>query len=171
MESEQSVEAGEPTIAAPTAPTGSSAGKPPHQQWRYLVAVGIGGAVGTSARFLITELSSARLSQPAATMIINILGSFLLGLLLEALACRGPDVGSRRLLRLLLGTGVLGGFTTYSTLALDVQSYLRQGQPLLAAGYGLGSIVLGLLAAAAGVWLATVIHRGGRRPVKTGSTP
>ncbi|QDP96090.1 CrcB family protein [Microlunatus elymi] len=157
----------QPSAAARSAR--AQAAKPPHQQVRYLIVVGIGGAVGTSARFLTTQLSAPWLSQPAATMIINVIGSLLLGLLLEALACRGPDVGRRRMVRLLLGTGVLGGFTTYSTFATDVQSYLQQGQWLLAAGYGIGSVLLGLLAAGVGVWLATVLHRGGRRPIKRGS--
>ncbi|HEY9293904.1 MAG TPA: CrcB family protein [Microlunatus sp.] len=161
-------EPADPRIAIPVTSAGSDPAEPPPRQLRYLIAVGIGGAIGTSARFLITELSTPRLSQPAATMIINVVGSLLLGFLLEALACRGPDVGSRRLLRLLLGTGVLGGFTTYSTFALDVQGYLQHGQSMLAVGYGLGSVLLGLLAAGIGVWSAKLVHRGSR-PVKRGT--
>ena len=132
---------------------------PPYLRPSYLVIVAAGGAVGAAARYLLTEAFVPTLSQPMVTFMINIVGALLLGVLLEALACRGPDVGLRRALRLLLGTGVLGGFTTYSTLALDASGFLRAGQPLLMIGYGLGSVLLGLAAAAAGIVLAGRVHR------------
>jgi CrcB protein len=128
--------------------------------------VGIGGAAGVAARFLITDAAAPRLSQPVVTLMINIAGCLLLGVLLEALARAGDDHGIRRNLRLLLGTGVLGGFTTYSTFAVDTATLVGP-HPGLAVLYGLGSILLGCLAAAAGVWIAGGAHRhrarGGRR--------
>ena len=78
----------------------------------------------------------------------------MLGLLLELLSRRGPDVGARRLLRLGLGTGVMGGYTTYSTFALETVRLLEGGALLLGIGYALGSVLLGLAAAWAGTLLA-----------------
>ncbi|SDT20980.1 fluoride efflux transporter FluC [Microlunatus soli] len=138
---------------------------PPHLRPSYLVIVGAGGAFGAAARYVITESAAPVLSAPSATFLINLGGALLLGVLLEAWACRGPDVGPRRMLRLLLGTGVLGGFTTYSTLALDAAAFLRAGQPLLMIGYALGSVLLGVVAAAVGIVIAGRLHRRtGRRP-------
>lgn len=133
---------------------------PAHLRPRYLLVVAAGGAVGAATRYLITEAATPYLSQPSATLIINVVGALLLGILLEALACRGPDVGRRRIARLLLGTGVLGGFTTYSALALDAGSLLRSGHPMIMIGYALSSVLLGLLAAAVGIVLAARGHRG-----------
>ena len=136
---------------------------PPHLRPSYLAIVAAGGAVGAASRYVLTEALAPTLSQPVVTFMIHIFGALLLGVLLEALACRGPDVGVRRALRLLLGTGVLGGFTTYSTLALDASVFLRAGQPLLMIGYGLGSVLLGLVAAAVGIVIAGWALRRGQQ--------
>lgn len=77
-------------------------------------------------------------------------GAFLLGALLEALAHRGPDTGGRRMLRLGLGTGVLGGFTTYSTLAVETAARA----PGLGTAYLAASVLTGVLAGLAGVLTA-----------------
>lgn len=87
------------------------------------------------------------------TFAVNMVGSFLLGLLVAVLAARGDDVGPQRLVRLALGTGVLGGFTTYSTFIVEVDELVRDGHLELGAGYALGSVVLGILAAALGIVL------------------
>jgi CrcB protein len=128
--------------------------RPPHLRLDYLGVVAAGGTVGTSARYLITQASPSSV-QPWVVMIINIAGALLLGILLEALARRGPDRGRLRTLRLLLGTGVLGGFTTYSTLAVDLMRFLQTGSVNAAISYGLSSLLLGVAAAALGVRLAS----------------
>lgn len=111
-----------------------------------------GGAAGTAVR---AAAECAWLVGPGAwpwtTFAINVLGSFLLGVLVAALAARGPDEGSRRLTRLALGTGVLGGFTTYSTFILETDELLRDGWVLTSLGYAVLSVVLGIAAAAVGV--------------------
>jgi CrcB protein len=90
---------------------------------------------------------------PLHTLAINVVGSLLLGVLLERLARRGPSP-SRTRLRLLLGTGALGGFTTYSALSVSTAQLLLGGFPAAAAAYALGTVVLGLLAAAVGIALS-----------------
>ncbi|MFT4218400.1 MAG: CrcB family protein [Micropruina sp.] len=118
----------------------------------------VGGAIGTAIR---AALEFAFPAQPGgwpwATFLINVSGSFLLGLLLETLSRRRLDVGVRRLLRLGLGTGVMGGYTTYSSFAVETVRLLGLGGGAIAvgAGYALGSVVLGLAGAFAGMWVAT----------------
>lgn len=114
--------------------------------------------VGALARYLIGQaITGGRF--PLATFLVNVSGAFALGLLLEALARRGPDVGVRRATRCALGTGLLGAFTTYSALAMEVTLLTRDGRPGLALGYGLGSVLAGLVAAAAGVAAARLAVR------------
>ena len=118
--------------------------------------VGLGGGLGSLLRWWI-GLRVGQLYKgpfPLGTFLINVSGAFVLGLLLELLSRRGPDVGARRLLRLGLGTGVMGGYTTYSTFALETVRLLEGGALLLGLGYALGSVLLGLAAAWAGTLLA-----------------
>lgn len=121
----------------------------------------VGGGTGVAARYLITAATTPRLTEPLITMVINVVGCLLLGLLLESLALRGTDGGHRRTARLLVGTGMLGGFTTYSTFTVEIQQMLRSGEVLAGVGYGVGSVLLGVAAAAAGVSLSARVH--GRR--------
>lgn len=112
----------------------------------------LGGVAGTPSRYGVAQLLPARPGTlPVATLLVNVVGGFLLGTLLEALARRGPDSGGRRQARLLVGTGFLGAFTTYSSLAVETDLLLRADAPGLAVAYALGSVVAGVLAAAAGV--------------------
>ncbi len=137
--------------------------RPPHLRWRFLALVALGGAIGTAIRALLAEVFPGHDGISWVILAINVVGAFCLGLLLEALALRGPDVGGRRTLRLFVGTGVLGGFTTYSTLADDTAQLLDVGRWGAGSGYALLSIVLGLGAVALGVLLA-----GRLRPRPTG---
>lgn len=128
-----------------------TSGTPLHLRLGAIALVFLGGSAGTGARVLLSDVTPLVAGVPVITVGINVVGAFFLGLLLEALVRRGPDTGTPRRLRLLLGTGFLGGFTTYSALALDTVGLLTDGRAGLAALYGLGSVSLGLLAAAAGV--------------------
>lgn len=112
-----------------------------------------GGAAGSLARYGIGEWLNPGRELPVGTLLVNVTGSFALGMLLAVLAIRGDDSGARREARLLLGTGVLGGYTTYSALALETDALLRDGHVALGAAYAIGSVVLGVLAAAAGAAL------------------
>ncbi|MFS0730872.1 CrcB family protein [Curtobacterium sp. 1P10AnD] len=128
--------------------------RPVHVRWRYLGLVAVGGAIGTGVRAVLAGAFPPGAGISWAILAINVIGAFCLGLLLEALAHRGPDVDRRRSLRLFIGTGVLGGFTTYSTLADDTAQLLDAGRWAAGSGYALLSVVLGLAAVAAGVGLA-----------------
>lgn len=96
---------------------------------------------------------------PTGTFVINLAGAAVLGGLLEALARLGPDSGWRRRTRVLVGTGVCGAFTTYSTLALEASLLVRDGAAGLAAGYAAASVVGGIIAAWVGITAAASLRR------------
>ena len=125
--------------------------------WRSVLLVLLGGAVGTGLREGITLVTPRIGDVPVATLCINVLGAFLLGILLERLARGGPDEAGRRVLRLLLGVGALGGFTTYSALAMDTV-LLGSRDPAVALLYALGTLLAGAVASWTGI---TVAARGG----------
>jgi CrcB protein len=137
--------------------------RPIHLHWRYLGLVAAGGAVGTALREALSLVIPPAGGIDLVVLGINIVGAFALGVLLERLARRGADEGRRRTARLLLGTGVLGGFTTYSTLATDASTLIAGNQAWLAIAYALGSIVLGGLAAWAGITSSVAAHRAATR--------
>ena len=115
----------------------------------------VGGALGTALRaWLESRYAGPAGTWPTVTFVINLTGAFALGLLLTWLGLRGPDVGLLRVARLGLGTGVVGGFTTYSTFIVEVDLLLRGGHTALGLAYALGSVGGGLAAALTGVWLA-----------------
>ncbi len=137
--------------------------RPPHRQPALLGLVFLGGASGTLARWAVGLLVPHVAGLPLGTFVVNVVGAFVLGALLEHLARRGPDVGARRAVRVTLGTGFCGGFTTYSALANDTGALLRTGLVGHAPAYALGTVVLGLLASALGVVVAR------RRPAGAGA--
>lgn len=119
-----------------------------------MVLVWLGGTLGTGSRFLVGAAVPRVADVPVATVGINVLGAFLLGLLLTQLARSAPDLGRRPWARLLLGTGFLGGFTTYSALAVDAAVLGQAGRVGMAAAYAIGTLVLGAAASFAGMVLA-----------------
>lgn len=119
-----------------------------------LALVFVGGTLGTAAREALTLLMPAGSGLPWAILIANLAGAFALGVLLTALT-RGGDPRIRGSLRLLLGTGFLGGFTTYSALASDTALLFGAGEGALAVAYGVGTVVAGALATVAGILLAS----------------
>lgn len=128
---------------------------------RMLALVVAGGTVGTAVRAALENQFPAQPGGwPWATFAINVSGAFLLGTLLGHLTAAGPDEGRRRDLRLGVGTGVMGGFTTYSTFMVEADSLLRSGHLGTGALYAGVGVVVGLAAAAAGLGLGL---RTGRR--------
>jgi CrcB protein len=128
--------------------------------WRNVLLVLLGGTAGTGLREAITLVTPRVGDVPVATVGINVVGAFLLGILLERLARGGPDAGVRNDLRLLLGVGALGGFTTYSALAMDTVLLGPAGSPTVALLYALGTLAVGAVASWAGIAVAA---RGPRR--------
>jgi CrcB protein len=118
-----------------------------------VLAVFVGGTAGTALRAAVGLAVPTLSGVPVATIGINVVGSFALGLLLATLGRRGPDTGRRRLVRLALGTGMLGGFTTYSTLAVDTATLLGAGRTAEGLVYAVGTVLAGLAAAAGGIRL------------------
>ncbi len=120
-----------------------------------IMSVFAGGVLGTVARWAAEEQWPAHPGQwPVGTFLVNIVGAFVLGALLEGLVRRGPDFGRRRRIRLILGTGFCGAFTTYSAFSLEISLLGRDGHPATAVVYALVSVIVGVLSAAAGVWAA-----------------
>lgn len=133
---------------------GSTPTAAPHLRPAVIAMVALGGAIGTGAREAISLAVPPVGGVPVAILGINVVGAFLLGVLLETLLLRGPDTGRRRDLRLFLGTGVLGGFTTYSALAADTGVLLLDGSTVVGVLYAVGSVVLGVLSGALGIVVA-----------------
>ncbi|WP_446664009.1 fluoride efflux transporter FluC [Flexivirga sp. B27] len=131
-----------------------------HRDPLLLTVVFVGGAIGTAIRSLLSDAFPHRGDAfPWTTFAINVSGAFLLGLLLEALVRSGEDTGARRLIRLGVGTGVMGGFTTYSTFMVETTDLSWQ----LATAYVVATVVLGALAAWSGIRSARIVRVGESR--------
>jgi CrcB protein len=119
----------------------------------------LGGALGALARWGLAEaLPHSPGGWPWATLLVNLLGCLLIGVLLAVLLARFPH---SPWLRPFLAVGVLGGFTTYSTFAVDVVRLADAGRLALAAGYLLTSVLGGVLAVLAGLVAArAALHAG-----------
>lgn len=113
--------------------------------------VAVGGALGSVLRYGVALLVQGTFGAPSflATVVVNLLGCFCIG----ALYARAGDPQ----VRALLGVGVLGGFTTFSTFGNDTVALLTDGRAGAAALYSLGSVVAGLLGVVAGRWVVTVL--------------
>jgi CrcB protein len=125
--------------------------------WPVLGAVAVGGIIGAEGRFGLQWI----FPHPAggfawATFAINITGCLLLGALMVLVIEVWPH---RPLLRPFLGTGVLGGFTTFSSYTVEVQQAVAAGRPATAAAYLVGTLIVGLLAVWAGSGIATTLVR------------
>ncbi|WP_159624192.1 FluC/FEX family fluoride channel [Actinomyces sp. zg296] len=135
-------------------------GPSPAPDWPTLAVVGLGGAVGTSLRAGLAELIGPSPSGlPWATATANLVGALLLGLILGQFAAPGRQTARHRLIRLGLGTGLMGALTTYSTLISETLHLIDQGRAALGAAYLLGSLVAGLVLAGLGLRLSGLLDR------------
>lgn len=119
-----------------------------------LLQVALGGALGASARYLTSTTVTRLLGHgfPAGTMVVNVVGSFLMGALVVILAKKGGQAAAPFLM-----TGVLGGFTTFSAFSLDAVTLFERGQTTAAIGYILGSVLISIAALMAGLWLTRMV--------------
>ena len=118
-----------------------------------LLLVATGGAIGAAGRYGMSTLMLrfAGPQWPWGTFLANMIGSLLIGLLAGWLAHRGDGAGPWRLF---LSAGVLGGFTTFSAFSMETTLMVERKQWGAAATYSLGSVIVGLAAVFAGLWLA-----------------
>ncbi|MDT4933215.1 MAG: fluoride exporter [Pseudonocardiales bacterium] len=127
--------------------------------WGVLAAIAIGGVIGSEARYGVGELVPHSGRQfPWATLVINASGSLLIGALMVLIF---ELTAPHRLARPFLGVGVLGGYTTFSTFAVDVQRLLLAHRAATALEYVLATVV----ACLAAVWLAAGTTRLAARAV------
>lgn len=122
-----------------------------------LLLVALGGALGASARFLVI-LGSVRFFGPDfpwGTLIANVIGSIVMGVMVVVLIERLPGGGAR--LAPLVMTGMLGGFTTFSTFSLDAVQLMYRARWIAAAGYVSASVVLSIIGLALGMALARAV--------------
>jgi CrcB protein len=126
-------------------------------QWDILLVVSLGGALGSLARFAVSEAAPRPpWHLPWGTWVENVSGAFLLGMLMVFVLDVWPP---SRYVRPFLGVGVLGGYTTFSTYMLDTRVLLADGQLPAALGYLFGTLLAGLAAVVAGALLARVLTK------------
>jgi len=129
-----------------------------------LAAIAAGGAMGAPARYGLAQLIHvAPAGFPWATFWTNVSGSFALGLVMVLILERFPP---SRYARPFVAVGFLGAYTTYSTFAVETDLLVKDGHPLTALAYALGTVVAGGLAVFAGLrtaWAVPLPGRGVRR--------
>ena len=120
---------------------------------KHLLLVAAGGAIGASLRYLtgIAALRWFGANFPWGTLMVNVIGSFAMGVLAEFIVRK---LGASNELRLLLMTGLLGGYTTFSAFSLDAILLIERGAYSAATGYILANVVGSILALLLGLMLA-----------------
>lgn len=140
---------------------------PLHLRPLAIAVVFLGGGLGTLGRYLLgiaippLPLASAGVflgGIPVSTLLVNVVGAFLLALLLSAIARRGAESRRGQTLRLLIGTGFMGGFTTYSSLAVETLG-LVGANTWHAIAYCLITLIVGLGASLAGLVVGSRLSR------------
>ncbi len=127
-------------------------------RWDVLAAVGAGGAVGSLARYgLSVAIPHARGEFAVATLLTNVLGCLLIGVLMAVLTTTAHP---HPLLRPFLGVGILGGFTTFSTFVTDTLDAATTGQLLQSLLYVAASLGLCLTAVVAGLTATRAARKG-----------
>ena len=119
----------------------------------HILLVALGGAIGASLRHLI-GVATLRIFGPGfpwGTITVNVVGSFVMGVIVELIARK---FSASLEWRLFLMTGMLGGFTTFSSFSLDAAFLWERGQSVVAVGYVMSSVVLSIAALFAGLALA-----------------
>lgn len=124
------------------------------QNWQAYLWVASGGALGSLGRFWLSGLVASRVGEtfPWGTLVVNVTGSFLIGLLAAGTGPEGRLLFSPGF-RLFFMIGVCGGYTTFSSFSLQTLNLLRDGEWLYATGNALLSVALCMI----GVWLGYLL--------------
>ncbi|AWB86152.1 fluoride efflux transporter CrcB [Mycetocola zhujimingii] len=146
--------------------------RPEHLKWAPIGLVFIGGAFGAATREWLSLVIPKLGEVPISIAIINVIGAFLLGYLYEAVTRLDSAKPTGKNLKLLLGTGYCGGFTTYSSLATDTGVLFRDGFPVEAIIYSLATVIVGACATWLGIVIASAVNRarGPETPQSTDSS-
>ncbi|ROO87689.1 CrcB protein [Actinocorallia herbida] len=121
---------------------------------RLVGLVAVGGALGTGVREVVGLRLPSGVAWPWSLLFVNVTGAFGLALLTALLAGRGAETPRRRDVRLAVGTGAFGAYTTYGSLAAQLDLMVRAGRPGPALAFALLSLAGGLFAGAVGFALA-----------------
>ncbi|HUE64742.1 MAG TPA: fluoride efflux transporter CrcB [Rhizomicrobium sp.] len=121
-----------------------------------VTAIGLGGAIGSVARYFVSTIQSPTWTGfPYAIFIVNVSGGFIMGVLTELMALKfsvSPEV------RAFLTTGILGGYTTFSTFSLESALLIQRHAYVTATGYVVGSAILSIAALFCGLWIIRAIY-------------
>jgi len=116
----------------------------------------MGGALGSVARYFVSTVQSPTWTGfPYGIFIVNVSGGFIMGLLTELMALKfsvSPEI------RAFLTTGILGGYTTFSTFSLESALLIERQAYVSAAGYVVGSAILSIAALFCGLWVVRMIY-------------
>ena len=123
---------------------------------RQTLFVFIGGGLGAALRHFVNGASLRLVGSdwPLGTVFINVTGSILMGVVAALFAFK---LSLPPTLRLFIATGILGGYTTFSTFSLETALLIERGQPAMALAYVLGSVLLGVGGLFAGMWVVRVL--------------
>jgi CrcB protein len=125
-------------------------------KWGVIAAVAMGGAVGSVARYFVAQIQHPTWTGfPYGIFVVNVSGGFVMGLLTELMALKfnvTPET------RAFLTTGVMGGYTTFSTFSLESALLIQRGALVTATGYVVGSAVLSILALFCGLWIVRALY-------------
>lgn len=139
----------QPAGPVPPPATGGTGGRP---RWDVVAVVALGGALGSLARYGISVgWPHPHHGFPWSTLVVNLAGCALIGVLMQLISTR---IAPHRLVRPFFGTGVLGGFTTFSTYTVEIRDLLGAGRTGVALGYLFGTVAGALLAVQLGAWAA-----------------
>ncbi len=119
-----------------------------------IILVFLGGVLGGILRYGVFSY----FSQTTAMIVVNITGSFILGYLLESLVLKGEETKNIKAMRLLLGTGCMGAFTTYSTFISQLVRTMESGFQYMPALLAVLTVIVGIFSAIAGITLAYFVY-------------
>ena len=117
--------------------------------------VAIGGAIGSVIRYAVSTIQSPVVAFPYAIFIVNLSGGFLMGVVTALLALKF-NVSSE--VRAFLTTGILGGYTTFSTFSLESAMLIERHDYATAASYVVGSAILSIVALFCGLWVIRALY-------------